>query len=784
MSPYFTSWCDASLAFFKLQSRIRHLERERMEQHDEIDDGREHQSTWKRHQSMVCFILISHVIDKVHASTIQLSMRTSRPSTPVSQSLNVDPHSASHHHRFGSFPVATSATAQRALAYATLRSKPTPTPQLALPPSTPRVKLVPKRNARPVASETMLSPLSELSPSSCDSRREPQHESVTPTRRGLQAFYAKTSLDNKPPSSPRNDDNPSSHTMNDQGQPVCIPNPRDRHGRDPEAKRTAFKLDSIVLTSKFFPLPSSRSKTPLVPVSSDHRTDSHLAVFPLSPPTPIAASHVGSVFLSNPSNKNVKVKLPQKARKSLSHSLGLEENRHPDVLPRGDDHKIDSRSRGHVTFPERLFSSSSDRGDVIEAATEPVASRWSSWGRKKRPPPSLSPNSEKQIPLVPSTPPAALSSRFAKSQGGDSGESQERGFRKRSSFAPGCLKSLVPGSGERDKAHPDEHRMLRRSLSDTHPDRSRSHSRSKKSHSAAASPDHSIGAWNLNTRSKDEKARITPSRVGTPMPKGRSPDLRAEDDLERTNSLRSAGRWGQRGRGFAKELTRRRTIHPMFSFEKLGSAGVSTASSLRDGEKADNEETRDKHRGAIDWTKVEKLPRRTRPPGGMGPDRAGPPVLESGISHSHASQGQDESLSSGHNGGSAGLMRSESGSSHKRTMMRTRLGVQTHGTFAFEPAAAAVIPPRSIPPGGADRSFIRSEESRGGPLSRTNAAVIRAKGLIDRRENSTSERPEQYAAVHNKQAKDREYLEYCEDLKAVLGDGEEWSSFKKCKLSL
>jgi hypothetical protein len=533
-----------------------------------------------------------------------------------------------------------------------------------------------------------------------------------------------------------------------------------------EIKKPTFtsKLDSIILTSKLFPLSSSRSKTPLSPV--DHRVQtSHTAVIPLVRSAPSSTPHAGNIFLNSPPNKNVKVQLPKKGQKLLSQSLGLEENRYANVDPISTDQKLAPRSRGRVSFSERLFSPS-DRGDEADTGMDRTGGMWGSWGRKRRPPP-LSSTKAKPPSSPPSSPLSAFSSRLSRSYGEQPANADGQRWGKRTSLAPGCLRTLVSGDSDRDKPPIEGQRgrhVLRRSHSASrHPSPvSRTHS----GRSITTSRRTEDGEQGANARSKEDKKRITPSRVGSPMLKSRRPELQGSE-LERTSSMRSAGKWGHRGRGFSAELTRRRTIHPMFSFERPGSTEAASTCSSRRGERADDEATGDGRRG-----KSNRLPQAVR---SASPLPARLPHNECDASQSMAIHTQDYSQTSGNTGGT-GATRPEPGHAGKIPMMRTRLGMQSHGTFAFEPAAAVVCSPRPGQSAGTDRN--RGANSTGGSLSkRKGIALVRSLSTSDtRRAGQTLLKPDDRAI--DVATRELEYLEFCKEMKAVLGD--DWSSFKKC----
>ena len=537
------------------------------------------------------------------------------------------------------------------------------------------------------------------------------------------------------------------------------------NSRDQETKRPTFtsKLDSIILTSKLFPLSSSRSKTSVSPVSPDNRAPtSHTAVIPLVRAATSSTPHAGNIFLNSPPNKNVKVQLPRKGHGLLSQSLGLEENRQSHLNSKSPDQRLAPRTRGRVSFSERLFSSPPDHGDETDTDMDQPGKMWGSWSRKRRPPP-LSFIDEKPASSPPSSPLSAFSSRISRETG-----DHRRG--KRTSLAPGCLRTLVSISGDRDKTAVDDHRdrhVLRRSHSESR--RLDPVSRSNSGHSTTNSRPSEDGEHGTNMRNKGDRKRITPSRVGSPKPQSRLPELQGGTELERTNSMRSTGKWGHRGRGFSAELTRRRTIHPMFSFERPGSAEAASTSSSRRCDGVDGD--------PIGRDVVYKSPR--LPHGAASPSPL-PTRLPShelpDASQSQATHTQGHSEASGHSGGT-GVSRLDPGLSGKTPMMRMRLGMQSHGTFAFEPAAAVVCSPRSTPAGGAEG--VRGVKLTGGSLSkRKGLSLVRSLTDTHARDQDPSKSE---GRVVNKVTKDLEYLEFCKELKSVLGDGEDWTSFKKCE---
>ena len=590
---------------------------------------------------------------------------------------------------------------------------------------------------------------------------------MTPTRRRLQAIYGLFSSESSPALG-EDDEIQKGMNSHEPDDPRCqrrirVPYskgiPKD-DVRDQEIKRPTFtsKLDSIILTSKLFPL-SSRSKIPLAPVSPDRcPPTSHTAVIPLARAATSSTPHAGPVILNSPPNKSAKVQLPHKGRNLLSQSLGLDENRHPHSNSKSAEGKLTSRTRGRVSFSERLLSSSSDRGDETDTDMEHSGRKWGSWGRKRRPPP-LSFTNEKSASSPPSTPLAAFSSRLTRNP-----DDPRRG--KRTSLAPGCLRSLVSGSGDRNEAVVVRH-VPRRSHSESR--RPDPVSRSNSGHSTTNSRQYENGERGTYMRSKDDRNRLTPSRVGSPMPQTRLPEFQAGNGLERTNSMRSAGKWGQRGRGFSADLTRRRTIHPMFSFERPGSTESASMSSKR-GKRADDEAAGDERRGVVNTSR--RLPR-----GGASPSSllTSLPSHDHDASQSQATHGQGNSEVSGHSGGT-GLSRPDTGLAGKTPMMRTRVGMQSHGTFAFEPAATIVCSPRSIPAAGING--VRGVKSTGGSLSkRKGIAIVRSFTDSHPRDPEPSKSKVRTAT---KVTKELEYLEFCKELKAALGDGEDWSSFKKC----
>ena len=556
--------------------------------------------------------------------------------------------------------------------------------------------------------------------------------------------------------------------------PYCKSSNQEKGREETKRPTITSKLDSIILTSKLFPLPSSRGKTPLTPTSADPQAaTSHTAVIPLARSTS-AAPHTGKGFVDSLPNKNIQVHPPRKGHSLLSQSLGLEENQHSNLNSKTTDRKLVPRPPGRVSFSDRLLASSSDHGDEIESDVEHAGRVWGSWSRMRRSAP-LSFIKEKPTPSPPSTPRLAFSSCFSRSHGEQSGQAEVQRRGKRSSLAPGCLKTLVSGSNDRNKA-PLEGQRDRLALHRSHSETRRSGSESQ------AQPRHvplgglrrseDIGP-DANVRGKDDKKRISPSRVGSPMPKSRLPELQGGGEPERTCSMRSAGKWGHRGRGFSAELTRRRTIHPMFSFERPGSTEAASMSSSRRGGKADDEEVGDEHRT------TDKSKRLRRAATSVSSETPRLQRHESDASASQATHTQDHSHVSG-NTGVTGLTRSEPGLTGRMPMMRTRLGLQTHGTFAFEPAAAVVCSPRSTSSVGGDH--IHGTSSSGGSLSRRQGAgLVRSLSVSQTHTKGQSDSLKPKGRVMDKATKELEYLRFCDELKVVLGDGKDWSSFKKCE---
>jgi hypothetical protein len=688
---------------------------------------------------------------------------------------SITPHSSSFYRASKSLSAATSSTAKRAIARTSPRGSPSPTSSRLAFPASARTKLVPKRTSGVEAPEIIIS----AEPESSVSLHRSETDSMTPRRR-LQALFSSESSPSLGEAAPtQNGLNGHEQSDAQRARSLRIPyfkGSSQDNARDQETKRTTLtsKLDSIILTSKLFPLPSARAKAPLTPVSPDQRAPtSHTAIIPLAHAASSPNSHIGTVFLDSPPSKNVKVQQPRKGHILLSQSLGLEENRPSSLNSKNADQNVAPKRPGRVSFSERLFSPSTDRNDEPEADLETTKGMWGSWSGRRGRPPTLSFIKEKSTSSPPSTPRSAFSSRFSKPQGEPAGDLsvQRRGMR--ASLTPGCLKTLVSGSNDRNKAPVERDRpvLLRRTRSETH--RSGPESRSYSSHRSAPTSRRPEDVEQV-VKSKDDKKRITPSRVGSPMPKGRLPEFQGEAELERTSSVKSAGKLDHRGRGYSVELTRRRTIHPMFSFERPGSTEAASMSSSRRGEKADDEETSEERRRAAN--KLQRVPRKAASPAS---EPAKLPRHESDTSQSQATHTQDHSYASGNTGGTA-LTRPEPGVVTRIPMMRTRLGMQSHGTFAFEPAAAVVCSPRSAPSVGTDH--MRGVNPTGGSLSKRKGA-----GLVRSLSVSVGQTPGQVGAFKqggraaNTKTKELEYIDFYNELKVVLGDGEDWSSFKKCE---
>ncbi|KAF8504211.1 hypothetical protein JB92DRAFT_3098645 [Gautieria morchelliformis] len=740
------------LGDYAAEFRVRQLERERMEHQAPINDSDS----------------LKLVGNAESNPSAVLPTSLSRRNSPTQNTYHIAPNRSSRHRPSSSLSAATSTSAKRVLSRSSSHGTPSPTSSQLAFPSTSKAKVVPKRNSCLEVPETIAPP----QPDPSASQRHCEYEAMTPTRRRLQAMSGLFSSESLPS---LGDIEPiqtrlHSHEHNDthRAHSVHIPYAEGSSKDtvcDQGTKRPTFtsKLDSIILTSKLFPLSSSRSKTPLSPV--DHRVQtSHTAVIPLVRPTPSSTPHAGNISLNSPPHKSLKVQLPKKGHNLLSQSLGLEENRYTNVDSISTDRKLAPRSRGRVSFSERLFSPP-DRGDETYTGMDRTGGLWGSWGRKRQPPP-LSSTKANSPSSPPSSPLSAFSSRFSRSYGEQPANNDDQRWGKRSSLAPGCLKTLVSGVSDRDRAPiegPHGRYVLRRSHSESR--RPTLVSRTHSGRSTITSRRSEDGEHGTNVRSKEDKKRITPSRVGSPMPKSRLPELQGGSELERTSSMRSAGKWGHRGRGFSAELTRRRTIHPMFSFERPGSTEAASMSSSRRGERAHDEATSDGRRG-----KSNQLPQAVT---SASPPPARLPLHECDAAQSIAIHAQDHSQTSGNTGGT-GVTR-EPGHAGKIRMMRTRLGMQSHGTFAFEPAAAVVCSPRPGPPAETDHN--RGPNLTGGSLSkRKGIALVRSLSISDTRGAGQAPLKPDDRAI-DVATRELEYLEFCKEMKAVLGD--DWSSFKK-----
>lgn len=700
-----------------------------------------------------------------------MPLSLSQPTSPITNTKRIMPHHASLHRPSNSLSAATSSAATRAIANPGLT-----TSRIAVPAST-RTKLVPKRAARMDAPELVIpaEPESSVGAHRCET------DSKAPTRRRLQAIFSSESSPSLGDST-SNQPGLENHKPSDAQRARSLRIPYFKgsgqdSARNQETKRTTFtsKLDSIILTSKLFPLPSSRAKAPLTSVSPEQRAaTSHTAVIPLAHATASSAPRKGTVLLDSPPSKGVKVQVPRKGHDLLSQSLGFEENRQSGSNAKITDQKVVPKRPGRVSFSERLFSSSTDRGGEPETNVEHTKGTWGSWsGRRGRPAP-LSLIKEKSISSLPSTPHSPFSSLFSKSQGEQSGDSDVRRG-KRASLAPGCLRTLVSGSSDRNKppveGQHDRPVLLRRTHSETC--RSGVESRSQSSHYSAPRPRRPEDA-DQSVKSKDDKKRITLSRVGSPMPQGRLTESQGGSELERSSSVKTAGKLDHRARGVSTELTRRRTIHPMFSFERPGSIEAASVSSSRRGEKADDEEMHERRKAA---DKSQRLPRKAASPASE-PASLPPHDFDAPQSPTYT---QDPSHASGHSGGTAPLTRPDPGPTDRIPMMRTRLGMQTHGTFAFEPAAAVVCSPRFAPSVGADR--VRGVNPAEGSLTRPakGANLVRSLSVSDGHAKCQTGSFRQKDRAADKKTKELEYLEFYNEMKFVLGDGEDWSSFKKCE---
>jgi hypothetical protein len=399
------------------------------------------------------------------------------------------------------------------------------------------------------------------------------------------------------------------------------------------------------------------------------------------------------------------------------------------------------KSRGTIFFSDRLFSSSSTRVEDVDVDPEAVKKIWGSWGKKK-PQPSVLPKESR-----PGSPSRLLTSsnsvHFSKSESTAEVEDTRKG--KRRSLTPQCLRSLVTSSSQ--AATEIQGRVtLKRSKS-----RSQGH----------AVLDDVVGLT-----SNDDKRRVNPSRVGSPtIPKGRQPEPQTGMALQRTSSMKSDGKWGQRGRAFTSEFTRGRTVHPMFSFERPRSSDVASTTSSKE-----TIEVRQADAGLSKSSKKVRVVAR---------DNDLRSSSELGVSHPNSNSSHDNSTSGRMT--VPGVARSDPGPNLKVPLMHRRPGAQAHGAFAFEPATAVVISARSEPRVGMHNSAAVRGSS--GSLSKTTGVQARSLGSSKGHVKSGSE------ATHSKsqsieshsERKVREYGEFCEELKIVLGDGADWTSFMNCE---
>ena len=107
----------------------------------------------------------------------------------------------------------------------------------------------------------------------------------------------------------------------------------------------------------------------------------------------------------------------------------------------------------------------------------------------------------------------------------------------------------------------------------------------------------------------------------------------------------------------------------------------------------------------------------------------------------------------------------------------------SHGTFAFEPAAAIVFEPRARQIPG-PTLLSKGGSSAGGRALLRLANVpplVETKGKGREKEKARLAKSTSGAAETGQEKRVREYAEFCRDLKVVLGDGEGWNAFMNCE---
>ncbi|KAF8528793.1 hypothetical protein BU17DRAFT_79947 [Hysterangium stoloniferum] len=686
----------------ELQSRIRQLEQDRINHRDMTTEQ-------------------ANVKTSGRLGSRLPKLATSSQPGPTPPSNHLQPKYTPLHRPSNSLSAATSAPAKRAV----VRRDPPGPSQIP----TTKGKLVPKRGVCVDITEAVSSVQEVPVGASCS-----QFNNVTPTRRRLQAMIGLFSPETVPHPTTCRD---PTHNINGTGrdnkflsQSLRVTKPKpppDNH----LTKRTAFtsKLDSIVLTSKLFPLPSSRIKAPHTHVSPEILS-THTSI-PLAPSNTTSTPQANSICLDSPPSKNFKAIVPRKSSGPSTKAQGTDLNSRPDEKNQNVDRRPSQKSR--VSFSDRLFSSSSTRIEDEDADPETAGKIWGSWSKKKQPlqplvlPKEARPGSPSRKPI------SANSVHFKKSESTAEIEDTRKG--KRRSLAPQYLRSLVTSSNHAAPETQEERGSRSRGL---------------------AMREDSVGC-----ASKDDKKRINPSRVGSPtVPKSRLPEPQTGTSLQRTSSMRSAGKWGQRGRGFSSEFTRGRTVHPMFSFERPGgSEATSTTSS-----KETIIEVPHVNAGASKSSKKVRVVERD--------DLNTMSPSEFGVSHPNTNSSRDNSTSE--RTSNTGVARSDPGLALRAPMMHTRQGAQAHGTFAFEPAAAVIIPPRPAPRIEAHNSPVASGSSDS--LPRLTGVQARSFGSPKGHVKSMSESKARVIESHSER-KVREYAEFCEELKVVLGDGADWTSF-------
>lgn len=471
-------------------------------------------------------------------------------------------------------------------------------------------------------------------------------------------------------------------------------------------KRTLFssKLDPLVLTSKLLPM-SPRNKAAAKPPEP-----SKVSIPP--PRTITNASRNGDAVIldSPPSKGTIKPRHIIKIKQELPNSIKVAKD------AKDEKSTIDGKkSNLHVSFSnpvDELTVKKADGPTDKPEAVESTNKLWGSWNKKRL---------SFQVPTIHEDPDKSSSTPSMNSLA-DDGKRKE----KHRSLAPQYLKSLISGSNE--SMSEASHVALRRS----------------NSMSGCPAPSRPSGSSNLLTdpsSSSLTKKRLSPLLVGSPtLPKAR---LETEAGVERVNSLGSSGKWASRSRILSVDLTRRRTIHPahpLFSFERPGSAG---AASIRD-EKPGS--VKDEELGDIKKQRRATLPA-TKPTDCSIPG-----------STSNETTNVD------------GLARSDPiVSLPKGPLLRPLLGGQTLGRFDFEASTSTSILPRRV-----ERNARLSSATA---LTKFTSSTCRLSklGISESRDALTSTNPE---SKDDKRL--HEYTQFCLDLRAILND-DDWSSFMNCK---